>query len=541
MLNRKYPMSLRIFLLLIMMLFTLTALSGCATVSAGKQLDQAEAGQKAEIEEALSKDTIYDNIYIEEVAVGGLSKDKAAEKLKNTLLEPLKSKEILLTNGEDKYVFSYGELGIEYDLNAAVETAWNYARTGADTDRYKKITELSEQAYKISADYRINESIVKGRIASLAEELYIKPVNASMSRENGKFQITAGADGKRVKTDTITNQIIKALKNREEITLALEFETEEPHYTVSDLSEAQSLLGSYSTSFTAGNNGRNTNMRVATEKINNTVLYPDEIFSTNEAFGPTTPENGYMLAGVIEGGVLTDGYGGGVCQVSSTLYNALLYSELEIVERRNHSLKVGYLDYGFDATLAGDYIDLKFRNDSEYPVFIEAYIEGGNKVVANIYGKETRSSNRKLVFTNSLLGTTAPGEEEIIEDSNLPAGEREVVISALNGRKYEVYKTVYENNVQVDHVLVNTSTYNARRGQVKVGTGPPAPEEQQTASEEHQTVAEETPAIDNSAPSEQAEDPTPTEETPDIPITVEPAFTYTPGEGADEDLGPIIE
>jgi len=184
-----------------------------------------------------------------------------------------------------------------------------------------------------------------------------------------------------------------------------------------------------------------------------------------------TYENGYRMAPVILDGKLEDGMGGGVCQVSSTLYNALLYSELEIVERRNHSLKVGYAEYGFDATLVEGVIDLQFKNDTKYPVFIESYLED-RKIVVNIYGHEVHPPGRSLKFFNELAEVVPPAEELIIEDENMPEGEAVIITAARNGYRYNVYKIIYEDEKEIGRELVNRSYYRPTRGEKRIGTMP---------------------------------------------------------------------
>jgi len=236
-------------------------------------------------------------------------------------------------------------------------------------------------------------------------------------------------------------------------------------------------LGTYTTYFSPGENGRNINIRNAASKIDGFVLMPGEIFSTNAEFGVMTYENGYRMAPVIVGGVLQDGMGGGVCQVSSTLYVALLYAELRITERLNHSMPVAYIRNGLDATLAGDWIDLKFQNNTNYPVFIEAIVTSNSHTV-NVFGFESRSETRRLEFRIILVETIPPPEENIIEDPDMPYGERRVTITALTGRRYRVYKDVFEDGEFVETVHINNSNYRARAATVRVGTGgagaPPA-------------------------------------------------------------------
>jgi hypothetical protein len=241
-------------------------------------------------------------------------------------------------------------------------------------------------------------------------------------------------------------------------------------YETVDLEAVQALIGTFKTTVSAGNNGRNQNIITALSKINDVVLQPGEVFSTNQQFGRMSYDNGYRMAPVIVNGRLEDGMGGGICQVSSTLYMAVLHAELEVVERRNHSLKVTYMDWGFDATLAGDVIDFKFKNNIDSPVFIEAILINGTEVTINIFGRETRPPHRSISFTNRLTATVQPSEQPLETfDASLAPGERRVKQRAAAGHTYDVYKTIYEHGVEVDSVHINTSRYRAARGEVLVG------------------------------------------------------------------------
>ena len=144
------------------------------------------------------------------------------------------------------------------------------------------------------------------------------------------------------------------------------------------------LIGNYSSQYKGNDENRVQNLRNACSKINGVILYPGEEFSTNAHFNPCTEENGWALAGTIVKGKIEDSVGGGMCQVSSALYDAVLYAELEVTERHNHSMKVGYSPYAFDATLAGDYKDFKFKNNTNKAVYIESYLTSSN-VVVNLY------------------------------------------------------------------------------------------------------------------------------------------------------------
>ena len=234
--------------------------------------------------------------------------------------------------------------------------------------------------------------------------------------------------------------------------------------------KATDLIGSFSTKFTGSMAlGRNINLKVGCDNINGTILKPGETFSMNEGLGPQTYANGYRNAAVIVDGKLEDGIAGGVCQVTTTLYNSVILAELEIVERKNHSLPVAYVPLGRDAAVAGDYKDLKFKNDTEYPVYIEAFV-ADNKVVTNVYGHEIHGPSRKVEFEQIRVGTIPKPPEKITEDPNRPEGEREVTHTGKAGSKVTTNKLVYENDVLISKEWFSDSTYIATADEVTVGT-----------------------------------------------------------------------
>lgn len=419
-------------------------------------------------------DNIYENVFVEEVNLGGMTKEDASITLENSFVNKLNNKKLTLKFNDEVYVFTYKDFGIKYNFDKIIEDAYSYGKHGSIKERYNKIVELEKNSHKIDFKPKIlyNEDTVRKNIESLADKVYKEPVNAKMSRSNGEFVIHEGENGFKIDVEETFKKVEETIITGNADVIEIETLHIEPQYRSEDFKNAQTLLGSFKTSFSPGTNGRNQNIKNSLEKINNAVVYPNEVFSTNEMFGDMTYENGYRPAPSIINGKLVDDIGGGVCQVSSTLYNAVLYSELEVVERRNHSLKVGYLDYGFDATLAGDYIDLKFKNNTKLPIIVEGYVQNGNQVVVNIYGYESRPANRKLVFVNSLLETVKPQEDLIKEDVSIPKNQKKVITQPRTGYKYSLYKIVYEGDKEVERVLVNTSSYKAIRGEILLGVGP---------------------------------------------------------------------
>ena len=166
------------------------------------------------------------------------------------------------------------------------------------------------------------------------------------------------------------------------------------------------------------------------------------------------------MAGTYAGGKSVDGMGGGICQVSSTLYNAVLRAELTIVNRVNHMMTVGYVPISADATIANPDTDFVFRNDYEYPVFLEVYAYGGS-LYANVYGVETRPANRTIDFVSVTEQTIEPGDDVITYDWSKPSWYTEVTQNAHTGYVAALYKHVYVDGVQTEEILVNRSTYGA--------------------------------------------------------------------------------
>ena len=227
-------------------------------------------------------------------------------------------------------------------------------------------------------------------------------------------------------------------------------------------------LGSYSTTYSTSAANRASNIALAAKSINGKVLKPGDVFSYNETVGDTTIARGYKVAPTFANGKTSQGVGGGICQVSTTLYSAVLYADLKVVERRNHSLTVAYAPKGQDATVSYGAIDFKFKNDTEYPIKISATTSGG-KLTVSIIGTK-RDVERKVTIEHKTVSSTEPTTNETI-DSSLAAGEREVTSSGKTGYVVDTYKTVTENGKTVSSGKITRSTYRMVPTEVSVGSG----------------------------------------------------------------------
>lgn len=246
-------------------------------------------------------------------------------------------------------------------------------------------------------------------------------------------------------------------------------------------------LASCTTQFNSGLKGRTTNVKLAAQKINGVILNPGEVFSFNNTVGKRTAEAGFENATIYTSNGMEDGLGGGICQVSSTLYNATLYADLETVERRNHKYKVTYVKLGTDATVAWGSIDFRFKNSRNYPVKIEATVSGNSLTVAI---KGTKEDDRQVTITTNSYNTVAAGEQ-ITYDSSMADGKRVVTSNGMTGVTVDTFKKVTKNGEVVSNEKISTSVYKPYPAQVKVGTKKSATQ-QATAPAETAKPEEET-------------------------------------------------
>jgi len=227
------------------------------------------------------------------------------------------------------------------------------------------------------------------------------------------------------------------------------------------------LLATYSSNYSASNVSRSHNVALSSQLISNTVLAPGDVFSYNDTVGPRTAARGFREAGVYVGNKVEQGIGGGICQVSSTLFNTVVLSDLKIVYRTNHSLPVSYVPLGRDATVSYGSIDFKFSNSTNAPIKIVASASNGKNVVS-IYGTK-QHPGRTIEITTECTGTYAP-KVKTVEDPELAVGVVEVDEEGSKGSSYVTYKITKENGAVVKSEVLTKSTYSGTDRVERVGT-----------------------------------------------------------------------
>ena len=337
-----------------------------------------------------------------------------------------------------------------------------------------KPDELSEKIYESIKDINSKQDYIDIPveiqdpeaidIEKIHEEVYKEVQDAYYIKD--PFEIHAEVVGIDFDVE-VARQMIES-EEKEEYTIKLTITN--PKVTISDIGSEifPDLLATFTTRYDASQTDRTTNLRLACEKINNKIVLPDETFSYNKTLGVRSTATGYKNAKVYENGEVVDGIGGGICQISSTLYNAVVMANLEIVERRNHQFITSYVTAGRDATVVYGATDFKFKNTRKYPVKIKASVSNGIATVS-VYGIKEETEYSISFETRTI--STIPYTIKYEEDATLSVGTETVKQKGANGAITETYKVKKLNGAVVSRELLSKDTYNAMQRIIITGTG----------------------------------------------------------------------
>ncbi len=415
-------------------------------------------------------DVIAGNVFIGATDVSGMTAEEAKAAL-DKAMEEYGALTLTMEVGEQSAQATLSELGLALeDEEGLIEEALSYGKDGSIWRRYRELKELEDRKAVIDDVFTVDSGLTSSIISERAVPLEQQAVNATISYNGSGFDITDEQSGKSVDAEASVRTITDWLNNDwnyESGSVKLEEIEQEPEIKREDLESIQDELGSYST--VAGSGTRVQNLTRGAELINGTVLMPGQEFSTLEATLPYTEDNGYVDGGAYENGEVVQSIAGGICQVSTTLYNAVLYAELEVTERSAHSMIVNYVDPSRDAAVAEGVKDFKFKNNYDTPILIEGYVASDGTLQFHIYGKETRAESHSVEFESETLERTEY-TTRYVEDTESALGSTSQEGTAINGRTARLWKIVYENGEEVSRDVINNSTYSASEITIKVGT-----------------------------------------------------------------------
>ena len=350
---------------------------------------------------------------------------------------------------EDKLIITKGKEGLKVDTENLIEKIKKNLKKVNSNEEYIKIPVINKKPEQID-------------IEKIHEEVYKEVQDAYYTKE--PFAIHPEVEGVDFNVEE-AKALLQEDKEQYEIPLTIT----KPKITTSQIgSEAfPDLLGTYSTKYDASIIDRSTNLKIACQKINDKVILPGETFSYNQTLGERTAAAGYKNAKVYENGEVVDGIGGGICQISSTLYNSVLKANMEVTERRNHQFVTSYTPAGRDATVVYGMTDFKFKNTRTYAIKIKATCSNGIATVS-IYG--IKEENEYTVSFNTKTISTIPYTVKYVDDSTLPAGTEKVKQVGANGMITETYIIKSLNGKVVSSKLLSKDTYNAMQRIILRGT-----------------------------------------------------------------------
>ncbi len=424
-----------------------------------------------EVSKAKEREVIAENITIAGVDVAGMTKAQAMEAL-SSYVESYTDATFTLRANDKTVTCTNKDLKISSNEEDAIDEALHYGASGNLLSRFLA-QQRKERGEKedIALHFFANRLAVTEYIQGIKAELDVPAEDSTLTRKGGSFSFVEGKEGTIVNLQKSVDAVADYIQDDwdgSDVTLDLATKTEAPKGDKEQLMSIQDALGTYSTNYGSSPSGRRKNVENGASKINGKVLYPGESYSVAANLAPISEENGYALATAYENGQVVDSVGGGVCQISSTLYNALIRAEIKITERSPHSMTVSYVEPSMDAAIAGDYKDLKFENNQETPIYIDL-VTNGSTITATIYGKETRPANRKVDFVSEIVEETEP---VIVykEAADQPIGYIGKIQGSQTGYEAHLLKIVTVDGAEESNQIFNRSSYKARNTIIAVGT-----------------------------------------------------------------------
>lgn len=413
----------------------------------------------------MTSNIILSGVYVENLALSGKTTKEV-----ELLLEPLYSKvmqrKIMISCGGKTWIFLIKQLGVRPAPKETIKQVWEVGRKGDIWQRMDQRWQAKVARIHLPLVLHIDEKIIEKTIGDLAKSMEIKPQNAQIEIiGNNKIKIVPGLEGRTLDFFESKKVLIEGIKNFEESEVELVVKIVPPNLTTQDVKNwrINGIVASYATKFDANNINRSYNIKVAAEALDNKLIMPREVFSFNDVVGQRTKEAGYKESLVIENNEFTPGIGGGVCQVSSTLYNAVLRANLSIVERHHHSLPIKYVPLGLDATVAYDWADLKFANDNTKPILIHTEYRPGTLQII-IFG--TVGENPRVNISSKVLKIIDP-EQEFITDNSLSPGVQLVEQKGKKGMKVEVKREIIMDGEAVSSEIISRDTYKSQKSVIR--------------------------------------------------------------------------
>lgn len=407
---------------------------------------------------------IHKNVYVRNIDLSNLSKEEAIKKI-NKVIEDNDC--FYLNLNDKKYSFSKNGIDVDYHVEDLAEEAYQVGRNNGFISNMRTKVDLNS-GHKTILDYTFsyNEEKMNDYLNFVSQEIYTKPVNSSIKINRGNIVVSKEKYGYKLNKNKLKSIILSKVENIDNKDEEIPVITIKPYYLYDQLIKVNTVLGSFETYFNPKNENRSNNISLASNATSCILLEKGQVFSFNNSIKKSCINKDLKEAPIIVNGKQEKGIGGGMCQVSSTIYNAALYAGMNIINVKNHSIPSPYIEKGRDATVSQGFIDLKFSNNFNTPIYIYNEISG-NKITSTIYGNQQNKldieviTKVKDVIHNRIVRKNS-------EDYDL--GDKVIVQEGRKGYKVETYRVYKDNHLGNKIEYISESYYPAQDKIIIYGT-----------------------------------------------------------------------
>jgi len=412
---------------------------------------------------------VYPGVKIEDVDISGKTLAEAKDMVTQKYGAAILKKNVNIKTPAKTYTLDYSKINARYDIDQVVAEAFAY---GKNLDLYEKYKLIKKPVNKqLSLKFVYDPKPITKLIADMKKEIDTTAKNGSISLVGGKFVVTPDIKGAKLIDDKLEKEILSKINGdikAPDIIVEAEVQTVLAKLTKEKLSTVNTKISSFSSNFTSSSYGRSTNITLATKSINGTLLMPGESFSFNGKVGQRTAAKGYQPAPVDIGTKVGSDYGGGICQVSTSLYNTVIRANIKSTVRNHHSIPSTYIPLGMDATVDWGNLDYAFTNTLAYPIYIESVVK--NKILTfNIYS-DSSLNDKTYNLVNEIYAAVKPGPTQYINDPTLLVGQNVQEQFPLVGYKVRVYKDTIQNGQVIEHLLISDDSYKVVAQIIRKGT-----------------------------------------------------------------------
>ena len=415
------------------------------------------------------KDKFYEGVYVDDISLGGLTMEQAKQQVAEKQQAVIDSIQLELTHAKGNLMLTSKDVTYTYDTDSVLDKAFQQGREGTADEQKKFIEQLAGSPVKLTTTLAIDPSAVEQKVRDYAVTLVVPAVNAAFKSfdpakpVDQRFVFSADVPGAKADADALWASVKKAFADKTFGPLPVITVPVDAAVKLAELQANTKLIVSFpTTQKDHKQKDRFSNLTLACKAISGHVVMPGEVFSFNNTTGERTAAKGYKEAHVINGGIIDNGMAGGTCQVSGTLFNAVVRADLEIVQRTAHTLKSAYLALGQDATVDfGSKKDLKFKNNKSTPVYIIMYTATTNNkwtCNAEIYGMPLPAKETIGMYSEITEKVTAPLTTSYKSSDTVKPGKRETV-KPHDGLRVSTYKLYMKGGKEVKRVLLYKDYY----------------------------------------------------------------------------------